>query len=135
MIKGVSMRYEVKAPILGFEHITNIEFEKIDEYFSKITNQESGFQMMLVNPYMLREYSFSIPKYIELLLELDKDSSVEVYCVVVLQKNLEDSMVNFLAPLIFNVKTKSMGQLALSIMDYPDFGFKDTLKSFIQQGA
>ncbi|PAF54583.1 flagellar biosynthesis protein FliW [Helicobacter sp. 13S00482-2] len=124
------MLYDLKAPILGFENIAQVEFEKIDDMFSKISSLDGSFNMALVNPYMLREYSFSIPKYVELLLELDKDSKVEVYCVVVLQKELSDSMVNFLAPLIFNPSNSTAAQIALSIMDYPDFGFRDTLKSF-----
>lgn len=124
------MLYDLKAPILGFENISQVEFEKIDDMFSKISSPDGSFTMALVNPYMLREYSFSIPKYVELLLELDKDSQVEVYCVVVLQKDLSESMVNFLAPLIFNPSNHTAAQIALSIMDYPDFGFRDTLKSF-----
>ncbi|PAF47556.1 flagellar biosynthesis protein FliW [Helicobacter sp. 12S02634-8] len=127
------MLYELKAPILGFENITQIELETIDPVFSKISSPDGSLDMVLVNPYALREYSFSIPKYIELLLELDKNSQVEVYCVVVLQKDLQESMVNFLAPLIFNTQNHTAAQIALSMMDYPDFGFRDTLKSFIQQ--
>ncbi|PAF42352.1 flagellar assembly protein FliW [Helicobacter sp. 11S02596-1] len=127
------MLYDLKAPILGFENITQVRFEKIDTLFSKISSPDGGFVMTLVNPYALREYSFSVPKYVELLLELDKDSNVEVYCVVVLQKNLEDSMVNFLAPLIFNPQNHTAAQIALSMMDYPDFGVKETLKSFVKQ--
>ncbi|PAF41160.1 flagellar assembly protein FliW [Helicobacter sp. 11S03491-1] len=127
------MLYDLKAPILGFENVSQVRFEKIDTIFSKISTLDNSLSMILVNPYMLREYSFSVPKYIELLLELDKDSQVEVYCVIVLQKDLQDSMVNFLAPLIFNPKNHSAAQVALSMMDYPDFGFRDTLKSFIKQ--
>ncbi len=129
------MIYQIKAPILGFEHITNIELTRLDEHFAKITSQDKSLEMMLVNPYSLREYSFTIPRYIEMLLGLDRDSSVLVYCIVILQRDVEESMVNFLAPLIFNTKDKVAGQVALSMMDYPDFGFKDTLKSFLQKGA
>ncbi|MDL0079157.1 MULTISPECIES: flagellar assembly protein FliW [Helicobacter] len=129
------MIYQIKAPILGFEHITSIELTRLDEHFAKITSQDKSLEMMLVNPYSLREYSFTIPRYIEMLLGLDRDSSVLVYCIVILQRDVEESMVNFLAPLIFNTKDKVAGQVALSMMDYPDFGFKDTLKSFLQKGA
>ncbi|MFP6345994.1 flagellar assembly protein FliW [Helicobacter pylori] len=128
------MNYFLKAPILGFEHINKVRLEKIDSLFSRLigqTNSPMALDMVLVNPYCLREYSFVIPKYIELLLELDSHSKVEVYCVVVLQKNLEDSMVNFLAPLVFNSKNGFGAQVALSMMDYPDFGFRDPLKSFV----
>lgn len=129
------MTYQIKAPILGFEHITSVELTRLDEYFAKIASDDKSLEMMLVNPYSLREYSFTIPRYIEMLLGLDRDSSVLVYCIVILQRNLGESMVNFLAPLIFNTKDKVAGQVALSMMDYPDFGFKDTLKSFLQKGA
>ncbi|PAF52327.1 flagellar assembly protein FliW [Helicobacter sp. 13S00477-4] len=127
------MLYDLKAPILGFENILQVEFEKIDDIFSKINSLDETLSIVLVNPYMLREYSFAVPKCVELLLELDKDSQVEVYCVVVLQKDLESSMVNFLAPLIFNPKNNTAAQIALSILDYPDFGVKETLKSFVKQ--
>lgn len=129
------MTYQIKAPILGFEHITSVELTRLDEYFAKIASDDKSLEMMLVNPYSLREYSFTIPRYIEMLLGLDRDSSVLVYCIVILQRDVEESMVNFLAPLIFNTKDKVAGQVALSMMDYPDFGFKDTLKSFLQKGA
>lgn len=127
------MLYELKVPILGFEHIQRVKLEKIDEMFSNLTSEENNFNLSLVNPYILREYSFTIPKYIELLLDLNKDSEVEVYCIMLLQKNLQDSMVNFLAPLIFNPKNQTAAQVALSMLDYPDFGIKDTLKSFIKE--
>ncbi|BCZ19895.1 Flagellar assembly protein FliW [Helicobacter sp. NHP19-012] len=126
------MRYTLKAPILGFERIMEVELTKIDDLFSRVSSVDGTISMVLANPYKLREYSFSIPKYIELLLELNAKSHVEVYCVVVVQKNLEDSMVNFLAPLVFNPDNGYAAQIALSIMDYPDFGFRDTLKSFVQ---
>ncbi|GMB94703.1 Flagellar assembly protein FliW [Helicobacter heilmannii] len=126
------MHYTLKAPILGFERIIEVELTKIDDLFSRVSSVDGTISMVLVNPYKLREYSFSIPKYIELLLELNAKSHVEVYCVVVVQKNLEDSMVNFLAPLVFNPDNGYAAQIALSIMDYPDFGFRDTLKSFVQ---
>lgn len=137
------MRYTIKAPILGFEYISSVELVKIDEYFSKIIAQSDdasrevahNIEMMLVNPYTLREYSFIIPKYIESLLEIDSTSRLEVYCIVVLQRNVEDSMVNFLAPLVFNTANKTAGQIALSMIEYPDFGFKESLKSFMRQGA
>lgn len=129
------MRYILKSPILGFEHIAEVEFEKIDDLFAKIYNKKEQFEIFLVNPYMLREYSFDIPKYVELLLDLDAKSDVEVYCVMVLQKNKEDSLVNFLAPIVFNAKNAKAGQIALSMLDYPDFSLKSPLSSFVVKSA
>ncbi|RDU71996.1 flagellar biosynthesis protein FliW [Helicobacter anseris] len=129
------MSYILKSPILGFENIQEINFEKIDDLFAKISNKSQQFEIFLVNPYALREYSFDIPKHIELLLSLDKNSKVEVYCVMVLQKNLEESLVNFLAPIIFNHDNKTAGQVALSLLDYPNFSFKAPLATFIAKSA
>lgn len=129
------MSYILKSPILGFENIQEVNFEKIDDLFAKISNKSQQFEIFLVNPYALREYSFDIPKHIELLLSLDKNSKVEVYCVMVLQKNLEESLVNFLAPIIFNHDNKTAGQVALSLLDYPNFSFKAPLATFIAKSA
>ncbi|MCE3038750.1 flagellar assembly protein FliW [Helicobacter anatolicus] len=129
------MRYDLKSPILGFEHITEVEFEKIDDLFAKISNKKEQFEIFLVNPYMLREYSFEIPNYISLLLELNAQSGVEVYCAMVLQKNREDSMVNFLAPIVFNTQNAKAGQVVLSMLDYPDFNLSAPLSLFVSKSA
>lgn len=128
----MSETYELKAPILGFEYIKHIELEKIDDFFAKAVDREHDISFMLINPYNLREYSFTIPKYIELLLDLNKDSALLVYCIMVLKKDIEESTINFLAPLIFNKDLKLAAQIALSMMDYPNFGFKDPLKFFLK---
>ncbi|WP_104697855.1 MULTISPECIES: flagellar assembly protein FliW [unclassified Helicobacter] len=129
------MNYDLKSPILGFEHIEKVKLEKIDQMFAKITNQEQHFEIYLVNPYELREYSFDIPKNIELLLSLNANSKVEVYCVLVLQKNLEDSLVNLLAPIVFNHDNHTAAQVSLLISNYPSFSFKAPLCSFVKKSA
>ncbi|WP_307983704.1 flagellar assembly protein FliW [uncultured Helicobacter sp.] len=160
------MEYEFKAPVLGFEYITRYEFEKIDEYFAKITqknkpkntnqkhknknlsqdshNKEphkidsqnldtTPIEIMLINPYALREYSFKIPKYIELLLGITSNSQIEVYCPLTLHSHIQDSTINFLAPIVFHLTNKQAAQVALSMMDYPNFGFKESLQSFLKE--
>ncbi|CBG39455.1 flagellar assembly protein FliW [Helicobacter mustelae] len=129
------MRYILKSPILGFEHITEIELEKIDSLFAKISNQKEQFEIFLANPHALCEYSFEIPKYVELLLDLEKDSRLEVYCVMILQKDLENSLVNFLAPIVFNTENKKAAQIALSMLDYPHFSLHAPLSSFVTKSA
>ena len=129
------MTYELKSPILGFEHITQIQFQRIDSLLAKIENKSEHFEIYLVNPYELREYSFDIPKNIQLLLSLNASSQVEVYCVLVLQKDLENSLVNFLAPIVLNHDNNTAAQIALSMRDYPDFDFTAKLSSFIKKSA
>jgi len=131
--KGVAMKYQIKLPLLGFEEMTEVELIEMDEMFSKIRSiQNPAIEITLVNPYVLREYSFDVPKYISLLLEIQGQPSVKVYCVVVVQNPIEESRVNFLAPIIFNQENATAAQIALSVKDYPDFKVADEIKHYMK---
>ena len=68
------MIFEVKSPILGFERVTRMEFEKIDELFMRVSNPDGDGGVptfTLVNPFLLRNYEFEIPTALKLLLDLD----------------------------------------------------------------
>ena len=124
--------YQVKTEILGFENIGSMEFSEIDELFASIkSNGDDSISFSLVNPYSLREYSFDLPKTAKILLEIDENSNVLVYNIMVMQNPLNESRVNFLAPLIFNKDKGLMGQITLKAAEYPDFGLAESLKSFI----
>lgn len=125
------MKYEVKTQILGFEDITSVEFSEIDNLFASIksTNNES-ISFSLINPYLLREYSFDLPKAAKILLEIDEHSNVLVYNIMVVQNPLDESKINFLAPLIFNKDKGLMGQIVLRASEYPDFGLAEMISSF-----
>jgi len=127
------MKYQIKLPLLGFEEMTEVELIEMDEMFSKIRSiQNPAIEITLVNPYVLREYSFDVPKYISLLLEIQGQPSVKVYCVVVVQNPIEESRVNFLAPIIFNQENATAAQIALSVKDYPDFKVADEIKHYMK---
>jgi flagellar assembly factor FliW len=83
-----------------------------------------------VNPYALREYSFDIPTSIRVLLDINEKSKLLVYNVVVIQDPLDESCVNFLAPLIFNQDNATMAQALLDIKDHFGFGFAEPIKNF-----
>lgn len=125
------MTFEIVSPILGFEDVKVLEFKKIDDFFANITTN-NGFTWTLVNPFVLRKYSFDIPFYAQILLDMQKDSAIEAYCMVVLQNPLEDSRVNFLAPIVFNMRNKKAIQLVFSALDYPEFSKLESLKEFVK---
>lgn len=125
------MTFEIVSPILGFEDVKVLEFKKIDDFFANISTN-NGFTWTLVNPFVLRKYSFDIPFYAQILLDIQKDSAIEVYCIVVLQNPLEDSRVNFLAPIVFNMRNKKAIQLVFSALDYPEFSKLESLKEFVK---
>lgn len=124
-------QYEVKSPILGFETISKIEIHKIDELFASMRDADnSDISFTIVNPYSLREYSFDLPSSTRVLLKITESSNVSVYNIVVIQNPLENSSVNFLAPIIVNEDNKTIAQTILNPKTHPDFGMAESIKSF-----
>lgn len=123
------MKYELKTEILGFEDVKSVELNKIDELFATLTaNKELSFT--LANPYLLREYSFDLPTTIKALLEITENSKVEVYCIVVVQNPLNESLVNFTAPIIFNTEN---GLAAQAVLAENENKVIEPLKSFVKE--
>ncbi|WP_373035763.1 flagellar assembly protein FliW [Sulfurimonas sp.] len=123
--------YEVKGNILGFEKTTNVELYEIDELFSTIQDADNkDISFTIVNPYSLREYSFDLASNIKVLLDINEKSNISVYNIVVIQKPLENSTINFLAPIIINNDNNKMAQAVLDAKKHPDYGMAESIKSF-----
>jgi len=125
------MQYEVKSTILGFEQVDRVELKEIDELFSTLKSVHGGdVSFTLVNPYLLREYSFDLPVAIRVLLDINENSKVLVYNIAVIQDPLDESCINFIAPLIFNQDNATMAQAVLDVKYHPDFGLAEPIKNF-----
>ena len=73
------MVFEVKSPILGFEDVSKMRLEKIDDLFMKLSNDEDSSPIFtLINPFALREYDFEIPTALQLLLEIESQEDILV---------------------------------------------------------
>lgn len=128
------MNYEVKSPILGFEDIKTVRLEKIDDLFVIIRDTDNeNISLTLANPYLLREYSFDVPLSIKILLNINEQSNLSVYNVVVIQSPLDSSRVNFLAPFIFNEDNKTVAQLVLDSKTHQDFGMAESIRELLDQ--
>ena len=117
------MLYNVKKPILGFENVLQVELNEIDGLFSSL--EAIGSEIIswtLVNPYQLREYSFDIPKDVQVLLDIKEDSEILVYNIVVLSNPITDSVINFKAPLLFNKDNGTMAQFVLEDEGFEKIG-------------
>ena len=59
------MNFEVKSPILGFEGVTRMSLERLeenDELFMRLRNCDGEAPTFtMVNPFMLRDYVFEMP--------------------------------------------------------------------------
>lgn len=124
------MQYQVKSTILGFESVECVELNQIDELFSILRSCDGSVSFTLVNPYALREYSFDLPTAVRVLLDINEDSKVMVYNIAVIQDPLDESCINFLAPLIFNQDNATMAQAVLDVKNHPGFGLAEPIKKF-----
>jgi len=125
------MSYDVRGELLGFPDTRTVTITEIDSLFSTLkdtTNDTVTFTV--VNPYALREYSFDIPIDIKILLEINEKSNLSVYNILILQKPIEDSYINFLAPIVINNDNNKLAQVVLEPKKHPDFGMTETIKSF-----
>lgn len=125
------MKYDVKSPILGFEDMSIVKLEKIDDMFVTIRDANNeNISLTLANPYLLREYSFDIPLSVKVLLNIKEDSKLSVYNVVVIQDPLDMSCINFLAPIVFNEDEKTVAQIILGKDANPEYKMAETIRSF-----
>ncbi len=126
------MKFEVKSEILGFEDIKEVELNEVDELFSTLrASNNNDISFTLVNPNRLREYEFEVSSATEALLDIKDEKDLLVYNIVVIQNPLDESKINFLAPLIFNKANNTVAQEVLGVQKYPNFGFDESLKTFI----
>lgn len=127
-------KYEVKGSIYGFDNTLNIEIHKVDELFATMQDSDNkDISFTIVNPYILREYSFDLPSDIKVLLEINEKSNVSVYNIVVIQNPLENSTINFIAPIIINNDNNKIAQAILKEKNHPDFGICESIKSFKEE--
>jgi len=128
------MLYEVKGEILGFANTKQVGINEIDELFSTMIDKDNkGISFTLVNPYMLREYSFDIPTETKNLLNINSDSKISVYNILLIQKPLEKSTINFLAPIIINHDNNTLAQIVLEPKQNSDYGMAESIESFKQE--
>lgn len=127
--------YEVKTPILGFEDIQQVSLTQIDDIFAQIhTVPEGTTSFTLVNPYALRSYHFDIPQVTQVLLDINSETNLLLYNIVIVQNPIHDSTVNFVAPLLFNTDNKTMSQIILDNSKHPDYGIAEPISRFMNQG-
>ena len=138
----MGMEFEVKSPILGFEQIKKMKLEKIaqdDETFMQLKSlHDDGISFTLINPYAVRsDYEFGIPSPIMEILEIKEASNIAAQSqnivtlnIVCIQDPIQDSTVNFLAPILFNFNNHTLAQVVLENQKYTRFGLAEPISKF-----
>ena len=126
------MILEVVSPILGFESITRFEFKAVEQNFAQLKNADADApSFYLVNPFALREYVFDVSDALQAALDLNEKTNYIVFCIMVAKKPFNDSLVNFLGPIVINVDNNKMAQVVLDDVIYPQFGAAEPLSSYV----
>lgn len=107
--------YKVKKPLYGFESIEEVELNNHDG-ISAVLNciGDEEIQFALLHTYY-EKGDFEIPSALKVLLDINDETKVSVYLLVVLNKDISDSTINLGAPLIFNEDNKTMAQAVIDI--------------------
>ena len=123
------MELKVASPILGFENITDYTLKQIDDFFYTLENGNISFT--LIDPAKVRDYTFDLPAVYAQKLEADRETQLKTLAIVVLQNPIEESVINFLAPVVINEEKKLLAQVALDEQKYPDFGLAEKIGRYL----
>ena len=126
------MKFEVSVPLLGFEDLKQVELQKIDDIFMKMQSLENKHtSFTLIDPFVLREYDFEVPDNVKDLLDIDENSNLLVLNIVLIQTPIEDSIVNFIGPLVFNTDTNKMAQIILQ--ESTSYNVAEKISTFLKK--
>ncbi|BBG65120.1 flagellar assembly factor FliW [Hydrogenimonas sp.] len=130
------MDFKAVIPILGFESCSEVTLEQVDDNIYRLYDKsgKSTPSFTLIRPSLLRDdYIFDLPDSAVERLEVERAEQVEVLNIMIIDTPLENSRVNFLAPLLFNREKRLMGQIVLDNRKYPDFEIAAPLKNFMDK--
>ena len=127
-----SEKFQVKSPILGFETVQEVGFAEVDDGALAFLSMEGNAELLLINPYKVREYSFEVPTAIQTLLDIKANSKVKVFCVFVRERE-EEVRINFLAPIILNFDNNTLAQVVLNAKHYRNFRVAESIKNYIKE--
>mgnify|MGYP002639745202 FL=1 len=126
------MKFDMIAPLLGFEDVKQVELQKIDDIFMKMkSSEDENISFTLVNPYALREYDFEISQQMKESLQITTESNILIFNIVLIQTPIEDSVVNFIGPLIYNTDVSKAAQIILA--DSREYGVAEKISSFLKK--
>ncbi len=125
------MIFTLKHPLAGFEHIQNMELTQIDDYFYKLESKEHKISFTLVDPFKLREYEFDLPVYYKILLDAKEDSKLLTLNIMIISNPTENSTINFMAPIVFNMDNNFAVQTLLDTAKYPNFGIAERIDNYL----
>ena len=126
------MKFDVIVPLLGFDDLKQVELEKIDDIFMNMkSSNDEHISFTLINPFILRDYDFEVPDKTKELLEIDDKSNLLILNIVLTQIPIEESVTNFIGPLVFNTDNNKAAQIILA--ESKKYGVAEKISSFLKK--
>ena len=119
------MVFQVKSPILGFEHIKSYELKELDQFFVKLQSKDDETSFTAINPYALRNYEFEIPTYYQELMDINDQSELRIYNIMVVSTPI--------APIVCNMTNMTLSQIVLDAWTYPMYKQAEKISDFIEK--
>ncbi|HIO90220.1 MAG TPA: flagellar assembly protein FliW [Campylobacterales bacterium] len=123
------MKVSVISPIFGFDDIKDMELEEVDEFFYLLKAGDISFT--LINPATVREYELVIPKNYQNILQVEDESDIKVFNIVTILNPIEKSTINFLAPIVINMRKQLLVQVPLDEQKYKEFGLNESIEKYL----
>lgn len=124
------MQFDLILPLLGFDSIKKMELQKIDDIFMRLETAEGSPSFTLINPFVLREYAFDIPTSLQALMGINESSNLLIYNIVILTTPIENSTINFAAPVIFNTDNGQMAQIIID--NHAEFSIAEPIHTYLK---
>jgi flagellar assembly factor FliW len=108
--------FRIELPLLGFENIKELDIESIDSNFSTLVlNKEKNLNINLVNISYFKkaDFNFNIDDDTLEKMHIHELNDFKIFFCVVMQKPIEDSIVNLAAPILINERHKLIGQYVI----------------------
>lgn len=108
--------YKIEFPLLGFEELQQVDIKSVDNNFVTLElNEEKNLNINLVNISYFKKASFNFNIEDDVLkkMKIKNLKDFKIFFSVVMQKPIENSLVNLAAPILINEKDKLIGQYVL----------------------
>lgn len=104
------MEYTVKQPIAGFENVKRVVIENADGTTCLLKSLDNNNYMQIALAHAQPNANVDVSDEIQTLLELKDDSKCSIYYPVIIDKDVENSVINLSAPFLFNEDNKTVAQ-------------------------
>ena len=127
-------KLSVRCPILGFEETKNMEFIPVDDIFIKLKSTDGrDFTFVMIDAQLIRPgYNFDIPPYYQEVFGLKKDSNRQAFVIMAIHEDINNSTLNFLAPILINWDNNTLAQVILDSAAYPEFSQLDKISNYLR---